>query len=103
MSKESYFEMCEALGSEPIPEEIPVDSTDLAYETILAIECYGMLTENWSGMGSYLGKDLSGLLSIMELKEVNYNDREYTMSIIMLIDQLVSEDIARKQKQASKK
>ena len=103
MSKEGYFEMCEALGSEPIPEEIPVDSSDLSFETIQALNCYGMLSENWSGMGSYLGKNLADLLPILKLNKVLEEEIEYTIDTVRYIDQLVSKDIAQKQKQASKK
>ena len=102
MSKEAYFEMCEALGSEPIPEEIPVDPNDLAYETLLALECYGMLSDNWSSMGSYMGKHLFELGYVLDLSEVTTYEKEYVIDTVRYIDNLVSKDIAQKQKQQSK-
>ncbi len=98
-----YFEMCEAVGSEPIPEEIPVDSSDLAWETVQALNCYGMVSETWSSMGTYLGKNFSDLRSIMDLNRVTELEEDYTINTVRFIDGIVSRDIARKQKQASKK
>lgn len=103
MSKETYFEMCEALNSEPIPEEVPVSPEDLYSETILAFDCYGMLSENWSSMGGYLGKNLADLLPIMDLNCVSNIEKEYVIDIVRFIDSIVTKDIAKRQKQASKK
>jgi len=102
MTKEGYFEMCEALGSKPIPEEIPVDVNDLAHETILALNCYGMLSDNWSSMGSYMGKHLFELGYVLELNEVSNIEKEYVIDTIRFVDNIVSKDIAQKQKQQSK-
>ena len=103
MSKQGYLDMCEALGSEPLPEEMPVDPSDLAYETVLALNCYGMLSENWSSMGTYMGKSISELSSIMTLLKVTDIEEEYVIETVTLLDSIVSKDIARKQKQQAKK
>ena len=104
MSKQGYLDMCEALGSEPLPEEMPVDSSDLAYETIISLNCYGMLSETWSSMGTYMGKSMADLTNIMRLLRVTEIEEEYVINTVTLLDSMVSKDIARKQKQqASKK
>lgn len=95
--------MCAALGNEPDPLQIPITIDDLSWETFLAIECYSMLPELWTGMGTYVGKDLTNILSIMRLNKVEDYATEYVIDTIRYIDRLVAEDIAKRQKQQSKK
>ena len=102
MTKDLYYEMCEALGSTPIPEEVPIEAEDLAYETILALTCYGMISDNWSSMGTYMGKHLFELSYVLDLNEVDNIEKEYVIDTIRFIDSIVSKDIAQKQKQQSK-
>ena len=102
MSKQGYLDMCEALGSSPIPEEMPVEVEDFAYETILALNCYGMISDNWSSMGTYMGKHLFELSYVLDLNEVTKYEKEYVIETIRFIDNIVSKDIAQKQKQQSK-
>ena len=104
MTKEAYLEMCEALGSEPVPSNVVIQFLPRMFGLNLqAVECYGMLSENWSAMGTYLGKNLADLLFIMEINKVEDYAKEYVIDTVRYIDSLVAEDIARKQKQQSKK
>lgn len=93
--------MCEALGQEPTLADTPVEYQDLYYECKQAVDCYHLLPSLWSGVGYYVGKDYTGIQSVFDLLDIHDNKQEI-MQMIFLIDREVSEDIARKQKAASK-
>ena len=87
MSKEAYYEMCEALGSEPIEEEIPVEVSDFPAEVQVAIMLYNKLRDEWDYMGgNYIGKSLVGLRDILDMFEIPKEDRKLFLSWISIID-----------------
>lgn len=87
MTKATYFEMCEALGSEPIESEIPVEYDDLAIDVQEALNIYSKLKDEWDTMnGVYLGKSYIGLIDILDLMEVPKEDRRVMFDIIGNID-----------------
>ena len=86
MTKEQYYEMCDALGTEPDPDEIPVEFEDLHLEVQEAYGIYCMLQDQWDTMnGNYIGKNYSGLLDILALYEVE--DKKQVFDIIKRIDE----------------
>ena len=86
MTKDTYFEMCEMMGFDPIEEDIPVEFEDLPLEVQEAYQVYDILTDNWEGMsGSYLGKHFAGIQDIMSM--LGIEDPSTTIKLIMLIDQ----------------
>lgn len=98
MTKESYFEMCEQLGTEPIDEEIPIDFDDFPIDLQQALLVYRMLRDEWEGMnGIYLGKSLIGIQDVMEATEIDYTDRKYIITLIKVIDSIRSEILNTKQ------
>ena len=71
MTKDRYFEMCEALGSEPEESEIPIDMEDFPEEVQQAFQIYYLLKDNWDTMGgNYLGKDTSTLFNFFDLYDI---------------------------------
>ncbi len=93
MTKDTYYEMCEMLGSDPVHEEIPVEFEDLNLDTQEAFGIYQMLQDNWDTMnGNYVGKNYSGLLDILELYEIE--DKQLTFTLIRKIDECRSKAIA---------
>lgn len=95
MTKEAYFEMCEALGTEPIEEEIPVDYEDFCLDVQEALGIYQKLRDEWDSMnGVYLGKNYVGLVDILELLEVPVEDRRTQFELIGIIDKHRSKAIA---------
>lgn len=89
MNKEQYFDMCDALGAEPIESEIPVELEDLPYEAQLAWEMYHMLPSNYdSYSGKFLGKHLEYASSFFELLDVDEN-RHTIFKILMSINSIV--------------
>ncbi len=95
MTKEAYFEMCEALGSEPIESEIPIDYSDLPDEIQYAFGIYGKLRDEWDGFnGVYLGKNFNGILDIFTLLDVPVENRRSLFELISIIDAHRSNAIA---------
>jgi hypothetical protein len=96
MTKETYFEMCEALGSEPIESEIPIDFSDLPEEIQYTFSIYSRLRDEWDGFnGVYLGKNLSGILDIFTILDVPVEDRRTQFELISLIDMHRSNSLAQ--------
>lgn len=88
MTKETYFEMCEMLGSEPLQEEIPVEYDDLMIDVQQAFSVYQKLKDEWDTMnGNYLGKNFSGILDILTILDVPLEDRRTMFDLINIIDE----------------
>lgn len=99
MSKSHYFEMCEALGSEPLEEEIPVEYEDLNDDVKLAFGIYSKLKDEWDTVnGNYLGKTYVGIVDIFDILEVPIEDRRTMFDLIGVIDQHRSAALAAKAK-----
>jgi hypothetical protein len=89
MTAESYYEMCELLGSEPIEEEIPVEYEDLILEVQEAMQIYNNLQDSWDYMGgNYIGKNLNGFKDILEIFEIPQEDHKSIYALIMQIDHI---------------
>ena len=72
MTQEAYFEMCEALGTEPLEEEIPVEIQDFPDTIQNSFAMYNVLSDIWDTMGgNYLGKDYSILFNLFELYDID--------------------------------
>lgn len=95
MTKDTYFEMCEALGSEPIESEIPVEYEDLYVDVQEALGIYSKLKDEWDTMnGNYLGKSYAGILDIFTILGVPEEDRKTIFDLIGIIDTHRSKAIA---------
>ena len=87
MSKEAYFEMCEALGSEPEEDEIPVEMDDFPDEVQETIGIYYKMRDEWDTMnGIYLGKSFAGFADLLDILEVPFDDRKYVLEWITVMD-----------------
>lgn len=87
MTKDIYYEMCEALGSEPIEEEIPVEMEDFPIEVQESINVYFRLKDDWDTMnGVYMGKSYTGLVDILDILEYKKDDRKYLLEWIGIMD-----------------
>ena len=95
MTKDVYFEMCEALNSEPIEDEIPVDYEDLFVDVQEALGVYNKLRDEWDTMnGSYQGKNYSGIGDIFDILEIPVEDKKTMYNLIGIIDTHRSKAIA---------
>ena len=103
MTKASYFEMCEMLGSEPVEEEIPVEYDDFPLIMQEAMNVYGYMQDRWEGMsGIYLGKDKNGILDIFYLLDIAKSDYQIVFRLITLIDAVRLKQINLKQETPAK-
>jgi hypothetical protein len=99
MSKEAYFEMCEALGNEPNEADIPVEFEDFPLEAQQALIVYRMLRDEWDSMsGVYLGKTLIGIQEVLEATEIDQEDRKFITMLVRTIDGVRIQEINNKQK-----
>jgi hypothetical protein len=97
MSKESYFEMCEMMGTEPVEEEIPVEFDDFHYEVQQAFLVYRMLRDEWEGMnGIYLGKSLTGIKEIFWACDIDPEDHKIILTLVQTIDAIRQAEINTK-------
>jgi hypothetical protein len=94
-----YFEMCEALGTEPTESEIPVEFDDFPLEVQQAFNAYKMLRDEWDTMnGVYLGKSLIGVKDVLEATEVEISEHKFIIMLIRIIDSVRSDEINNKKR-----
>ena len=99
MTKDSYFEMCEQMGSEPVESEIPVEFEDFPLEVQQAFNAYRMLRDEWDTMnGTYLGKSLIGVKDVLEATEIEQSEQKFIVMLIRMIDAVRSDEINNKKK-----
>jgi len=105
ITKDQYFDLCEQLGNEPIPEEVPRDYSDLPYEVQVALDMYSYLPDIFGDMsGSFIGKDLSIIPYLFQVFDVE-NEKvvlEWIKTITNIQRLEVSNQIKRKQKKHAK-
>lgn len=89
------------MGWEPKEEEIPKDPSDLTYECQQALVIFNILPDRIEGMsGSWLGKDLNSLNSIMDIYEID--DKREVLDFILVIQSIYSQHYSEQQKMKSK-
>jgi len=106
MTKERYYEVCEALGSEPIEEEIPIELEDLPLDVMVAYGVYDRLRDVYDNFnGNYLGKDTTNIFTICKLLDIPEEEYKDIWDIISLLDKhrgSVLQQELSKQRAASK-
>lgn len=104
MTKEAYFEMCEALNADPVEKDIPLEQADLLPDVLLAYNIYSLLAPKFDSFaGVYHGKDYSNLSLLFNMYEVTPEYQREYFKIILTIDGIDSEQInAKLQQKASK-
>lgn len=97
MTKEQYYDMCEALETEPVESEIPIDYEDLPIDVHQAYNIYNKLQDNWDTMsGVYIGKVYSGISDIFEMYDIEKSERKTIFSLLQIIDRFRGELISQK-------
>jgi hypothetical protein len=98
MDIEQYLQMCEQMGWEPKEEELPKEPSHLSYNIQGALILYNALPDVWEGMsGSWMGKDYSGLMDIMNIYELE--NRREIFTLLKIAEGEASKFYAEKQKQ----
>lgn len=94
VSKDTYFEICEQLGTEPVEEEIPVEMEDFPSEVQEALNIYFRLRDEWEGFsGTYMGKNFTGLIDLLEIYQITGDSRQDLLDWIFIIDRVRSKCI----------
>lgn len=96
MTKEAYFEMCEALGTAPLSEEIPVEIDDFPLEVQEILEIYNFLKDDWDAInGVYHGKELANIIDVFDIYEVPREDRRIYLTVLHIIDAVRKAEIKK--------
>lgn len=94
MTKDRYFEMCEALGSEPIESQIPVEFEDLVQELQEVMVMYNHLQDCWDYMGgNYIGKNFSYIEAIFKIFRVEPELQRFYFEYLLTIDSIRSKQL----------
>lgn len=91
--------MCEALGSQPLEEEVPQELEDLPIIVQTSLSIYESLRDEWDYMGgNYIGKNLSNIFEILKLYSIPDEEVLIVYKIISIIDNqrraIVAEKVA---------
>jgi len=101
MTKEQYFEMCEALNSEPVDSDIPVEYSDFPVEIQQVFNIYFLMSDIWDGMnGTYQGKNTSIVFELLAVYDIPQEDRLIYLTFIRAMDNIRKRLINEKVKQA---
>ena len=84
MTRERYFKMCEQLGKEPDPNEIPPDWEDFPEIAIQALNTFSSLGDRLVPDIGYMGKDFTNLPYYIEMYEIE--DKELFLEILTYLE-----------------
>jgi len=100
MTKDTYYQMCEALGNPPVESQIPVEFDDFPVEVQTSFELYQVLQDVWEGMsGTYMGKNMSGIDDLFNIYQVPQDEKRFILELIALIDSERMKQLSDKRKQ----
>ncbi len=97
MTKEKYLTLCEQLGQEPNPAEMPPDFEEFPEIVAYAISTFNMLGDRQYPEIGYIGKDYTNLPIYFEI--YNIEDKEFFLEVLSLLD---SKAIERSSEQLKK-
>jgi hypothetical protein len=84
MTRERYLKMCEQLGKEPDPEEIPPDMEDFPDIAIHALNTFSNLGDRLVPDVGYMGKDFTNLPYYMKFYGVE--DEQLFLEILTWLE-----------------
>ena len=84
MTQERYFKMCEQMGKEPDPKEIPPDIHDFPDIAVEALETFSSLGDRVYPDIGYMGKDFTNLPYYIEMFGVE--DTELFLEIMTYLE-----------------
>lgn len=100
MTKETYFEMCEQMNTEPIESEIPLEISDFPEFVQVCLAIYSKLPDTYDAtVGKYSGKDYSLLFLFFDLYEIDRKIEMVTMLEIMQVADDIRKELSSKKVQ----
>lgn len=86
MDKYEFLQMHEALGIEPLEEDIPPTLEDFLQDTLIVFDIYYLLKDDWDTFnGNYLGKQLDTLPMIYNMFEIGKEKQILYLSLLNII------------------
>ena len=103
MTTEKYLMMCEQLGTDPKPEEVPASFDDFPHIVQTAMNIHSILGDKWEGMsGTYMGKDYT-LYPYLADEVYKVENKAQLIKFVSMIDRIIMEYRASEQKLKQKK
>lgn len=104
MSRETYLEMCDQLGEEPVEEQIPYSLEDFPDLVQTCFIVYSLLPDEWEYMGgNYCGKKYELVFQTLELYNiVDKEEIKIAWSFLVKIDEVRKTIQSRKKAPAKK-
>ena len=90
MTRERYLKMCEQLGKEPNPEEIPPDWEDFPEISIHSINTFSMLGDRVYPDVGNIGKDFTNLNIYIEIDGIE--DKDLFLEILTYLESRAIKD-----------
>lgn len=84
MTADKYLNLCEQLGKDPNPDEIPPDWEDFPEIVQYAINTFNMLGDRIYPEVGYVGKDYTNLPHLIDCYEIE--DKEFFLEILQWLD-----------------
>ena len=84
MTRDRYFMMCEQLGKEPDPEEIPPDWEDFPDIVVEDMTVFSMLGDRIMADIGFVGKDFTNLPHYIDI--YNIQDKELFLEILVFLE-----------------
>lgn len=96
MTQERYLSMCEQLGKDPNPEEMPPDWEDFPLDVQIAISIFNTLGDRVYPEIGYVGKDYTNLPVLIDIHGVE--DRDLLMEVLTFLDSRAIKQSSEKMK-----
>jgi len=84
MTQERYLEMCQQLGKEPDPDEMPPSFEDFPFEMQEAISVFNSLGDRAYPDIGYIGKDYTNLPILIDVFGIE--DTDYLIQVLHFLD-----------------
>src|SRR5210317_709398 len=102
MTQEQYLLMCEQMGWDPDPNEMPAEVQDLSYEAQQALRLFNALPDKIEGMnGVWLGKDYAGLGDIMRIYKIEDSEEVFDLLQVCVSEAFTHYEQQRKVREAA--
>jgi len=102
MTQEQYLLMCDQMGWDPDPNEMPAEVQDLSYEAQQALRLFNALPDKIEGMnGVWLGKDYAGLGDIMRIYKIEDSEEVFELLQVCISEASTHYEQQRKVREAA--
>lgn len=101
VTKDTYLRLCEQLGQEPDPTQMPLELSDFPVDVQVAFFMYNLLPDDRDFEGYWLGKRWESLEIIFNLYRIE--DKRNTFDTMKLIEQVFRQVVEDRRKRDKEK